>query len=131
VDWKSHEMNGRPMNEVIERAARAAGKRLATEYGDSVPTEVQRALNARDGEPPSQYVDPIALGTLIVSAATLAWTIYRDLKVRTPQQPSRDVVARALRVKLRDPARPELLQRDRVIEVVVDETVRAAAEVDE
>ena len=31
-----------------------------------------------------QYVDPISLGALIVSVATLAWQIYTDLVQRCP-----------------------------------------------
>lgn len=118
------------MNDLIKQAARSAGARLAAEYGASVSPQVERALSRRHDSSPPQYVDPVAIGSLIVSAATLAWTIYRDLKSRAPR-PSRDVVARTLRVQVGDPAGLEPSQRDRVIEVVVDETLRAATDADE
>jgi hypothetical protein len=104
-------------------AARAAALRLAPEYGPSLPTDVEAAIYRTDG-PLTRYLDPVSIGALIVAVASFAWTVYRDLRKSTPE-PSRDTVARTVRVQIRD-AGPASPQRDRVIDVVVDETIRAA-----
>jgi hypothetical protein len=113
------------MTDPVADTARAAAERLAGELGGGLKTDVEAALHARDREArPDRYLDPISLGGLIVSVATLAWTVYKDLKAKTPT-PSPDVVARTVRVELRDVEGSSVAQRDRVIDVVVAETVRA------
>ena len=55
------------------------------------------------------------------AVASLAWTIYRDLRGKS-EPPQREVVERRVRVEVREldaGTAPE--QRDRIIEVVVDE----------
>jgi hypothetical protein len=52
--------------------------------------------------------------------ATLAWTIYTDLR-STTQSPSRDVLARTVRVRLDTANAIDAATRDRVIDV--DETI--------
>jgi hypothetical protein len=61
---------------------------------------------------------------LIVSIATLAWTAYIDLRKKSPT-PSREVLARTVGVKL-DIADVQVdsATRDRIVEVVVTETLR-------
>lgn len=55
--------------------------------------------------------------------ATLAWTIYTDLR-STTQSPSRDVLARTVRVRLDTANAIDAVTRDRVIDgVVVVETI--------
>lgn len=108
----------------IEHSARAAAHRLAAQYGPGLPAEVEAALHTRGTDQrPERYVDPVAVASLIVSVATLAWTVYNDLRTKTPQ-PSPDVVARTVRVRLNDTAGLDTAQRDRIIDVVVEETVR-------
>lgn len=86
---------------------------------------MEAALHIRGTDQrPERYADPISLASLIVSIATLAWTVYNDLRTKTPQ-PSREVVARTMRVRLNDAAGLDPAQRDRVIDVVVEETVQA------
>ncbi len=46
--------------------------------------QVEAALHQSDGRP-QQYVDPVAIGSLIVAIATLAWTIYKDQTKTTPE----------------------------------------------
>lgn len=83
-----------------------------------------------DGSPArDRYADPVSIGALVVSIATLAWTIYTDLRKRTPA-PAPEVVARTVRVELRDSGGLDPTARDRVIEVVVGETVRVATTTD-
>ena len=87
--------------------------------------EVEAILATRQSpSAPPQYVDTVALASLIVAIASLAWTVYNDLKTRTAQ-PTTQVVARTVRVTRRDQglaAAP-----DYIVEVVVTETLRAAA----
>jgi hypothetical protein len=110
----------------VQIGARAAADRLAGEHGPHLPADVERALQSRDTpQQPDQYVDPISIAALIVSVATLAWTVYTDLKRQAPN-PSADVIARTVRVRLDHPGMVDADQRDRIIEVTVAETVRAA-----
>jgi hypothetical protein len=108
--------------EVVQRAARAAARRLAEEHGPRIETDVEAALNARNTSesPPEQYFDPISLGALIVSAATLAWTIYKDLREQGSRA-AREVVARRVRLELPANENVSKADRDRVIEMVVDD----------
>jgi hypothetical protein len=88
--------------------------------------EVEAALAARQSPAaaPPQYADPVSLGILIVAIATLAGTVYTDLRKRTPA-PAPDVIARTVRVTLRDST--QAAPPDHVIDVVVTETINAAA----
>jgi hypothetical protein len=107
----------------VERAARAAAQRLAAGHQPGLDAEVEAALHARGAQQrPEQYFDPISLGSLIVSVATLAWTVYKDLRNKTAK-PAPAVVERRVRIELpaSDPA--QAAERDQVIEVVVDEIV--------
>ena len=114
------------MDDVAADAARAAAQALAGELGSQLPDDVETIVRAREDATVDQYVlDPISLAGLIVSAASFAWTIYRDLKTKT-DTPARDVIERRVRVKVRDsqldaPPAP----RDRIIEVVVTEIMRS------
>jgi hypothetical protein len=63
-----------PVTDPVEAVARAAAERLTPDYGPRLKTDVEAALYARGSERgPDQYIDPVALGSLIVSIATLAW----------------------------------------------------------
>ena len=115
------------MDEAAARAARGAARRLAGELGGQLRGDVEAALRAR-ADPPArdQYVDPISLAGLVISVASLAWGIYRDLKGKG-DAPAREVVERRVRVEVREldaSTAPE--QRDRIIEVVVDELMSPA-----
>jgi hypothetical protein len=114
------------MTDPIGHSARAAAQRLAAEHGPGLPADVEAALRTQGlSRRPEQYVDPISLAGLIVSVATLAWTIYNDLRTKTPE-PSPAVVARTIRVRLSDVGELDSAQRDRIIEIVVEETVQTA-----
>jgi hypothetical protein len=108
--------------------ARLAAERLAAEYGPELLADVEIALHRRGAEQlPGRYViDPISLGSLIVAVATLAWNVYTDLHKRTPE-PSPDVIARTIRVQISDTDATDSAQRDRIVDIVVSETVRAAS----
>jgi hypothetical protein len=114
------------MTDPIINAARAAAERLADEYGPGLGADVEAALYARGmAERPGQYLDPLSLGTLIVAIATLAWTIYTDLRKKT-SQPSPDVVTRQVRVELRKQGSAKQQEADRIAEIVVIEISNAA-----
>lgn len=61
--------------------ARRAAQRLASAIDANLPGQVEQEW-AKDPLDPSQEraLDPISLGGLIVSMASLGWTIYRDIK---------------------------------------------------
>jgi hypothetical protein len=64
------------MIDPVEHTVRAAAHRLVAEHGPGLVTDVEAALHARgSAQRPEQYLDPVSLGSLIVSVATLAWTV--------------------------------------------------------
>ncbi|MBQ1023174.1 hypothetical protein [Micromonospora sp. C95] len=121
------------MTDPIATAARATANRLAAPPGSALSAEVEAALHAQPSTShPVQYVDPVSLGGLIVSVATFAWMVYRDLRKST-SAPYPEAIARHVRIRLdRDPGPqgPELeaADRDRIIEIVIEETIRFGEE---
>ncbi|CAM5424108.1 hypothetical protein [Streptomyces griseomycini] len=114
----------------VELGARAAAQRLTTPHSPHLASDVEAALHARQSTTrPEQYLDPISLGALIVSVASLAWTVYSDLKKQT-SAPHRDVITRHVRIRLdQSEAPPQALSsadRDRYIDITIEETLNAA-----
>ena len=72
---------------------------------------------------PDQYLDPISLGALIVSAATLAWTMYTDSRDRGGKSDA-FALTRSVRVQLEDQGASITPDVERVISVVVEETTK-------
>jgi hypothetical protein len=108
--------------------AQAAAERLASEYGYSpgLIADVQAALHTQGQQRRlDRYADPVALGSLVVSIATLAWTIYADLKKETTA-PAPAVVARRVRVALSTRDDADAASPHQVVEVVVTEVINAA-----
>ncbi|NDU77730.1 hypothetical protein GWI34_34735 [Actinomadura sp. DSM 109109] len=115
------------MNEIVQQAARGAAERLAPEYGERLRADVEAALHSGDGVTRHERYDPVAIGGLIVSVATLAWTIYQDHRKKHDERPPVQVVIRTVRIELGDggvPRQVDAEQRDRIIQAVVEETVR-------
>lgn len=114
------------MTDFVANAARSAAVMLVPDLGQHLPVEVEAALAARGGDHrPDRYLDVVSLGSLIVSAATLAWTVYNDLRNRAHgQEPQADSVARQVRITLReqDTALPPATER--ITEVVATEIIR-------
>jgi hypothetical protein len=110
-------------DDAVARSARAAARQLVHEQGPRLLDEVEVAIHAR--QRPQQYADPVALGALIVSIASLAWTIYQDLRTRT-SAPSPHVISRRIRLELSDNGATPAAQRDHVISIVVDEMINEA-----
>ncbi|MBA9002372.1 hypothetical protein [Thermomonospora cellulosilytica] len=115
------------MNDPMANGARAAARRLASQYGPSLADDVEAALHSQNSDRrPDQYADPVAVASLIVSAATLAWTIYNDLKSRA-SNPSPEYVSRTVITQIRQ--EHELTDEQRnVITVTVQETLTAPAD---
>jgi hypothetical protein len=59
-----------------------------------------------------------------VAAATLAWTVYRDLRTDHSTAPTADYVARRVRTTLRE-TRTLDDNAEQVVEITVEETLRA------
>jgi hypothetical protein len=114
------------MTDPAADTARSAAAILAADLGPGLPVEVEAALAARGtGQRPDRYLDPVSLASLIVSVATLAWTIYNDQRTRTPDPPP-DSIARQVRITLRDQDTPLPAGAERITEVVATEITRQA-----
>lgn len=116
------------MTDPVADAARTAAAILAPDHGPHLPAEVEAALAARDtSQRPGQYIDPVSLASLIVSIASLAWQIYTSHPNRTPAPPPADVVARQVRITLRerDTALPP--GTEHITEIVATEITRHPA----
>jgi hypothetical protein len=115
------------VSDPITAAARAAAKRLAADYGPGLLTDVQAELQARSTAPtrPDMFIDPVSVGSLIVTIATLAWTVYTDLRKKTPNPPP-EAVARRVRVAFRELGDSQQPEASRITEVIVTEIIRTA-----
>jgi hypothetical protein len=109
-------------DDVVAAAARATATELAPQYGPRVEAEVEAALHgAGEVKPPSQFTDPVAIGSLIVSIAALVYQMYRDHK-KDGEKPSKDTLTRRARVKVRESR--NLTQTDeRVIEITAEQII--------
>ena len=112
------------MTDPAADAARAAAAILAPDLGPRLPADVEAALATRDApQRPDQYLDPVSLATLIVSIATLAWTIYNDQRNHTPVPPAA-TIARQVRITLRDQDTPLPPGTEHITEIVATEITR-------
>jgi hypothetical protein len=119
------------MTDPAAEAARAAAAILAPELGQDLPFRVEAALAARGSQQrPDQYLDPVSIGILVVAIATLAWMIYsdkhKDKPAAEPPQPS--VIARQVRITLREQDTVLPPGTERIAEVVATEIIRYASE---
>jgi hypothetical protein len=114
------------MTDQAAEAARSAAVVLGPDLGRNLPVEVEAALAARGGDQrPDRYFDPVSLGSLIVSVATLAWTVYNDQRNRSHErQPEADSIARQVRITLREQDTALPTGTERVTEVVATEIIR-------
>jgi hypothetical protein len=118
------------MSDPIALIARASAARLAPELGPGLRADVELALLTRDAAARSgRYVDLVGLGGLIVSVATLAWSVYSDLR-RRRQKPTAEQMRHAIHVKLGDDGDQEADAEhlSRIIEVTVSETITSVAD---
>lgn len=116
------------MIDPIATAARAAASRLTDTYGQGLAAEVESALHTRGPvDRPDQYLDLVSLGGLIVSIATLAWTVYTDRRSKTGES-TPDAIANTISIEFcgLDDAVADAASRNHMIEIIVSETLRAA-----
>lgn len=113
------------MTDPVAIAARAAARHLAADYGPGLAADVEAALHVQEtAQRPGQYLDPVSLGSLIVAIASLAWTVYADLRKKTPE-PSPDAVSRRVRVELREHSDTTPEKTERITEIIVTEIIQA------
>jgi hypothetical protein len=114
------------MSDPVEDGARAAAQRLASQYGAGLAADVEAALDARfSPEPPDQYLDPVGLGGLIVAIATLAWTVYSDLRARR-RPVSTEGITRTVQAQLRQTRDLDTARHEEVITITIQETLSVA-----
>jgi hypothetical protein len=105
----------------VAEVARAAARRLVPEFGQDVETKTEAALYARDSSRGKEQYDPVSLGILIVTIATLAWMVYSDHR-KTEPNASPATVERVLRNEIRREVEvtPDSI---RITDVVVQEVM--------
>ncbi len=115
------------MTDPAAHAARSAAAILAPDLGPGLPAEVDAALAARHtARRPDRYLDPVSLASLIVSIATLAWTVYNDQRGHTPD-PEPGAIARQVRITLREQEIAMPAETERITEIVATEITRQAS----
>jgi hypothetical protein len=114
------------MTDPAADVARSAAVILANDLGRNLPAEVEAALAARGVQRrPDRFLDPVALASLIVAIATLAWTIYNDQRNRSHErQPEADSIARQVRITLREQDNALPPGTEHITEVVATEIIR-------
>ena len=118
------------MSDPVADAARSAAAILTPSLGPGLSAEVEGALYTRaaGGQRPGRY-DPAALASLGISAASLivtiaqlAWSIVSDQRKHTTQ-PSREVIARQIRIHMRQHDIPMPPGADHITDVVITEII--------
>lgn len=118
------------MIDVVAVASRAAAGQLAHEYGPEVPLDVETALTARKERlRPETYIDYVSIGSLIVSAASLAWTIYIDRRKEAPKLDADDL-DRAIQDGIGAANSGNGALQKRITTIVIAEIIRTARDVD-
>lgn len=118
------------MIDVVAVASRAAAGQLAHEYGPEVPLDVETALAARKERlRPETYIDYVSIGSLIVSAASLAWTIYIDRRKEAPKLDADDL-DRAIQDGIGAANSGNGALQKRITTIVIAEIIRTARDVD-
>jgi hypothetical protein len=116
------------MIDVVAAVSRAAAAQLAREYGSKVALDVEAALSVRNARSrPETYIDFVSIGSLIVSAATLAWTIYSDQRKENPEREA-DALRRAVRDSLGAAANGDFTLQERITTIVVAEIVQTGSD---
>lgn len=119
------------MTDIVAQVAREVASRLEQGAPLALSGGVEAALASRDGRTrqPDQYGDLVSLGGFLVSVATLAWTVYNDRR-SSAVVPAKDVLVRAVKLKVEvvDDVDPGL--QARVIDLSVEEVIRASRQPD-
>jgi len=107
--------------------ALSAAAQLAPEFPTGLEALVEAELAKHGDDTVETFVDPattISLASLLVSAAGLAWTIYRDLK-SDRQAPAAQAIERHVSLKLEEQGKAGSEHFRRVVEVVSEQVVKA------
>ena len=113
------------MTDPVADAARTAAAILAPSHGPNLPAEVEAALTARDtSQRPDRFLDPVSLASLIVTIATLAWTIYTDQRDRHHPESPADAIARQVRITLRNHDTTLPPGTEQITEIIATEITR-------
>jgi hypothetical protein len=114
------------MTDFVADAARSAAATLAPDLGQHLPVEVEAALAARAGDQrPDSYQEVASLGSVTVSAAAFAWTIYNNQRNSSQgPRPDADSIAYQVHAALHDGDAVLQPDTDRIIEVVATEIIR-------
>lgn len=116
-------------DDAVGAVARATAKELAPQYGPRLQAEVEAALYSTGASgPPSQYFDPVAVGSLIVSIAALAWQVYNDRK-KQGEKPTKTTMASVLRVERRKHA--DLTATEETVIEIVSAEITKLSDADE
>jgi hypothetical protein len=105
--------------------ARGAAAKLTTFMDPALPQLVEGLLADPDAKQDVAKYDlslAIGLASLIVSIASFSWTLYSDLK-KGGKKPDKSLLARKTRVKFQNIEGISANDRDRIIEVVIEETL--------
>jgi|SRR6516165_8695073 hypothetical protein len=118
-------------NTSVDDIARRVAARLACHLDPALPEQVERELDLL--KPPKREPITISLGALIVSIATLGWTVYHDLK-KDRAAASQDEAKEVERLAAGMRAKPEAAwpaanlapeQHQLIIAAVAEEIVRS------
>ena len=99
--------------------------RIVAATNENLPAQVEAALYTRNStQHPDRYLDPVSVASLIVSIATLAWTIYNDRKKQDPD-PTAETIARAIRLELDHDGRINPTHYTQIINITANTTFEA------
>ena len=113
------------MSNPAEAGARAAAEKLKARYGSRLVSEVEQILADQGSEtPPDQYLDPTAVASVIVSAATLAWTVYSGLRSKKEATTPKVIVQNVI-VQIREDHTSDEPEDEEIIAIAVQETLKA------
>ena len=113
------------MSSPQDEIARSAAAKLTDSIDAALPQLVEGVLADPDAKRDVEKYDlslAIGLASLIVSIASFSWTLYKDLK-KGDKNPDKSLIARKTRLKFKNIEKVSADDRDRIIEVVIKETL--------
>jgi hypothetical protein len=102
--------------------ARRAAARLSSEFDPNLPALVEAQLQG-GGAPQRFSPTGIAVAALVVQIVKFAWDVWRDLQ-KDGKPPPPDLLASRIRLEVPVDSGVGESERDRIIEIVVDEVMK-------